>query len=284
MTREVVSRDLIKAGLHLASWVAPDYTIRMLAEHMGRPRPYPTRIADRVALGQALQFEVPFNNKRVRGWSWGTGSRQILLLHGWGGRGIQLRRFIAPLLSQGYRVVLFDFPAHGDSQGETTHLLDCIKSIEAVCKHWGHFDGAIAHSFGATALANALRRGAPIDRATLLAPMSNLPVGFRSWLTNWDIKKPMQNLVIQHFTDLVGMELEELSPQHFALEMKTPLLIVHDHGDPDVPHSQSDQLQQKWYGAKLLSTKKLGHFRILRDPQVINKIIGFISQLEEEVA
>ena len=284
MNKEKVSREVIKAGLHMASLVAPDYTIRLLGEHMGRPRPYPTRIGERVALAQALQFDIPFGEKRVRGWSWGAGPRQVLLLHGWGGRGIQLRRFIAPLLTQGYRVVLFDFPAHGDSQGETTHLLDCIKAIEAVCHHWGPFDGAIAHSFGATALANALRRGAPIERATLLAPMSNLPVGFQSWLAAWDIKKPLQNLIMQHFSEKVGMAIEELSPQHFALEMKTPLLIVHDLGDPDVPHSQSDQLQQRWYGSKLLSTENLGHFRILKDPKVINKIVGFISQPEEEVA
>ncbi|MCB0366836.1 MAG: alpha/beta hydrolase [Bdellovibrionaceae bacterium] len=279
-----MNKEMMKFGLHMAALIAPDFTLKKLGEHMQRPKPYPTRIRERVVLAQALEFKIPFGSQKVTGWSWGTSPRQVLLLHGWGGRGIQLRHFIAPLLAQGYRVVVIDFPAHGDSQGERTHLWEWVQVIQEVCKHWGPFDGAIGHSFGGTALTNALRRGAPIGRASLVAPMGNLPVSFDSWLSEWDLTPPLRRLVQEGFSELVGVEMEDLSPQHFALELKTPVLLVHDTQDPDIPHSQSDQLKQKWYGAKLLSTENLGHFKILKDPKVINEIIGFISQAEEEVA
>ncbi|MCC7404525.1 MAG: alpha/beta hydrolase [Bdellovibrionales bacterium] len=279
-----MNKEVIRLGLQVASWIAPDFTLRRVVDVLQRPRPYPTRVRERVALAQALEFRINFDDQQVTGWSWGTGPRQILLLHGWGGRGIQLRQFIAPLLSQGYRVVLIDFPAHGDSAGERTHLWQWIRAIEATCTHWGPFDGAIAHSFGATALVNAVRRGASVGRLSLVAPLSNLPLGFESWLRDYHVPPPLRRMILDQFSSTVGVEIEELSPQHFALEMKVPLLLVHDIQDPDVPYRQSDQLQQKWYGSRLLTTENLGHHKVLKDPHVINSIVSFVTDSEEEVA
>ena len=40
----------------------------------------------------------------------------VYLVHGWAGRGSQLAGFVEPLTAAGFRAVLFDAPAHGDSE------------------------------------------------------------------------------------------------------------------------------------------------------------------------
>jgi pimeloyl-ACP methyl ester carboxylesterase len=35
----------------------------------------------------------------------------VLLVHGWGGNAAQMRAFVFPLLSAGYRVIAYDRPA-----------------------------------------------------------------------------------------------------------------------------------------------------------------------------
>ena len=58
----------------------------------------------------------------------------ILCVHGWRGRGFQFRRFIEPLTAAGFRVAVFDAPAHGDGRRSTTlyEFTDTVLEIEKV--------------------------------------------------------------------------------------------------------------------------------------------------------
>src|SRR5512139_2122033 len=70
-----------------------------------------------LASGEA--FTLRGAGRRLAAWSWGDGPA-IVLAHGWGGRGSQMRAFVPPLLAAGYRAVVFDGPAHGLSGGLST--------------------------------------------------------------------------------------------------------------------------------------------------------------------
>ncbi len=62
-----------------------------------------------------------------------------------------------------------------------------------------------------------------------------------------------------------------------ARAMKVPLLIVHDEQDEDVPHRFGRAIAEEWPYASLLTTRGLGHRRILRDENVIAAATEFIS-------
>ena len=74
----------------------------------------PPRLAATPLPDGGRSFEVESLGAVVRGHVWGDGP-VVYLVHGWGGRGSQLASFVEPLLVAGFRVVMFDAPAHGDS-------------------------------------------------------------------------------------------------------------------------------------------------------------------------
>ena len=61
----------------------------------------------------------------------------MLLAHGWGGHAAQMRGFVFPLLSAGYRVIAYDQPAHGVSDGRLTGLPDFADVLAEVAWHHG---------------------------------------------------------------------------------------------------------------------------------------------------
>src|SRR5262245_44887536 len=78
---------------------------------------------------------------------WGWGSRDapaVLLAHGWGGYAAQMRRFVFPLLAAGYRVIAYDQPAHGVSDGTLTGLPDFADVLTEVASHHGNVKAIVA--------------------------------------------------------------------------------------------------------------------------------------------
>ena len=82
----------------------------------------------------------------------GAGARcdapAVLLAHGWGGHAAQMRGFVPRLLAEGFRVIAYDQPAHGLSEGKLTGLPDFAGALAAVAAHHGNVRHVIAHSLG----------------------------------------------------------------------------------------------------------------------------------------
>jgi hypothetical protein len=53
--------------------------------------------------------------------------------------------------------------------------------------------------------------------------------------------------------------------------------VVHDRGDTMVPWRQGAAFARHWPGARLLSTRGLGHGRILEDDAVARAAVDFIA-------
>jgi pimeloyl-ACP methyl ester carboxylesterase len=77
-------------------------------------------------------------------------------MHGWGGARAQMTGFVEPLLSAGYRVVAYDQPAHGESTGTATNILEITPTMDLVMQKEGPFESIIAHSFGTLITSYAL--------------------------------------------------------------------------------------------------------------------------------
>ena len=77
----------------------------------------------------------------------------VYLVHGWGGRGTQFATHVQPLVEAGFRVVMFDAPAHGDSDrgphGHLTNGVEFGRALDAVFAKFGPAHAVVAHSLGA---------------------------------------------------------------------------------------------------------------------------------------
>ena len=68
-----------------------------------------------------------------------------------GGNAAQMRPFVWPLVSAGYRVIAYDQPAHGVSGGKLTGLPDFADVFAELAWHYGRVKAVIGHSLGAAA-------------------------------------------------------------------------------------------------------------------------------------
>src|SRR5258708_30242259 len=135
-------------------------------------------------------------------WEGGGKSREapaVLLAHGWGGHAAQMRAFVFALLAAGYRVIGFDQPAHGLSEGRLTSLVDFADVLATVAAHHGPVHAVIAHSLGAAATAFALMRGLPVGNAVLISPPSDV-AGYSRRFARWHwipepVRRSMQSAI-----------------------------------------------------------------------------------------
>jgi pimeloyl-ACP methyl ester carboxylesterase len=241
------------------------------------PQPrYPS--AEVFDLLDARQSYVLHRGRHLATWRWGArDAPAVLLVHGWGGRATQMRRLVHPLLAAGYRVIAYDQPAHGLSEGRLTGLPDFADALTEVARHHGRVRAVIAHSLGGPAAAIAIAHGLPIERVVLISPPSDL-VGHSRRFARWfaipeRVRRSMQAAIEERF----GVRWADLELTRVAPRLRADALVIHDRGDAMVPWRHGAAVAQHWPGARLLSTRGLGHGRILEDDTVARAAADFIA-------
>jgi pimeloyl-ACP methyl ester carboxylesterase len=247
----------------------------------------PPRSADAAAaaldLIDARSSFVTHKGRAIATWRWGSrDAPAVLLAHGWGGHAAQMRAFVFPLLSAGFRVVAYDQPAHGISEGRLTGLPDFAEVLAEVAAYHGDIAAVIGHSLGAAAASLALAHGkARIRAAVLVSPPADM-VGYSRRFARWHwmpepVRRAMQTAIEERYGVLwESLDVTRLAARA-AARAKARALVIHDRDDRVVPWTQGAQIAHHWPGARLLSTDGLGHRRILEDERVTRAAADFVS-------
>ena len=224
---------------------------------------------------------------RVRGQVWGPADGHapvVYLVHGWGGLGSQLTAYVEPLVDAGHRVVLFDAPAHGDSEpgpsgAGRTHGVELGRALDAVAARFGPAHAVVAHSLGATATYLTLRYGwLGTDRLVLIAPMVEAATLFDAFQRALGFGERTRRAFDREVDEFVGVPVEEFDIRVQAAYVDPiPTLIVHDRQDRQTAYSLSAELADTLPDARLVTTDGLGHRRILRDPRVVAEVVEFLT-------
>ncbi len=270
-------RILVRGFSHLAPRMATKVASRIFL----RPPKSAMPLRERWWATEAEEMSVLYGGGHLAAWRWGWGGRRrVLLVHGWGGRGLQLGAMAQPLVEAGFDVIAYDAPGHGLSSGSRSSLPAMADAVGTMVRSLGGVDGIIAHSFGASACTNALARPQTtpdVQRLVYLSPATDM-VG-----------------LTEQFTDLVGfgphiaprlrrgierrfrVPFEEWQSLGIARRMHHPLLVVHDREDREVSFAEGEALTQAWPGAELQATEGLGHRRILQQPSVVERVVSFLD-------
>ncbi len=231
-------------------------------------------------LESVKRFDFPHKNLNIKGYSWGEGEKTALLVHGWGSRGTAMRNFAPTLVSNGYRVVTLDAPAHGDSSGKKVNPFLYAQVIAALIEHLGGVEMIIGHSFGGFSSAIMLSKVAPhiqVDQFICVASFtsSSIPFGeFKKVMRLPD--KVLHQMEMASFKQIgthpkEGNLLEIPRPQNIK-----QLILVHDKDDNVCDFQHSQDIYHHWKADFFIQTKDFGHFKILHSEAIIQKIIGFI--------
>src|SRR5256712_8387501 len=229
------------------------------------------------ALAGARRTIVQVGDSPVSVWTWGHGP-VVLLVHGWGGRGAQLARFVEALVASGCWVVTFDAPGHGASPEPRSSIVAFLTAIQAIDRALGPVCGVVAHSIGTVATARALYEGLGADAAVFIAPPADLVLQAHTILEALGFGRRARELMQERIERRLGVPWSALDVRGYAPDMRTPLLVVHDRDDAEVPWQDGAIVARGWPGAVLSTTGGLGHRRILRDPRRVSAATAFLAE------
>ncbi len=269
---------LLRAGLGALAGLDPSLAARALGRLFATPARSPRPERELRWLADAERREIVVDGRSLTLHVWGEPREPlVLLVHGWAGRGAQLGAFAEPLRQRGFNVAALDGPAHGASPGRQTNLLELRVTLGEVLRRLRP-DAVIAHSFGAAATTLAFAHGAPACPAVFLAPVHDVGRYLPFTAEGLGLSPEIAAACRRRFEHSLGVRWERLQPGRFMPWMDTPLLVAHDEADPEVPFDDGRVYAERWPGARLHPTRGLGHRRILRDPEVVQRATAFLLE------
>jgi len=260
-----------------ALWrVSPRHAIDRATRVLLTPPRHPFPDAELAAMEEASLLPVPMVPGRLIGWRWGrVRDPVVVLVHGWGGRGTQLKGFIDPLLERGFSVVAFDAPGHGMTGGGESSLPHFLLGLNAMLDHLGPVHAIVGHSVGAAVTAMVMAQRPAIGRAVLIAPAASLADSSRRIAAALQWPDALRSAVQRHIERRFGVRWSEFEAGRASGDQ--PLLVIHDRQDREVPFGEGHRYLNTWPRARLLETNGLGHRRVLDDSMVIQATADFIA-------
>ena len=264
------------------SRVAPSATSWAAERLFLTPPRFDAPALERDLLVRARRGAIRVAGRRIATWTWGAGPR-ILLVHGWGGRGSQLGAFVDPLVAHGFSVAWFDGPAHGASDGRSTTIPELAEVLGAVADALGPVRGIIAHSGGGVVSGWSIRRRllegfVDLPKAiALVAPPADFRGHFERFVRACGLSPSARARLERRLEARVGLAPEAFDLSRFAGDLPVDALVVHDREDAEVNWAEGAAIAAACPGAELLTTRGLGHRRILRDPIVVAHVTDFIA-------
>lgn len=213
--------------------------------------------------------------------AWSVGDGPIVaLVHGWGGRGVQMAPLAHDIAKKGYRCIFFDAGGHGDAGDERigfhTFIDDCSRLAESLNESifaW------IGHSAGGLGMMAARRlRGLEADRyACLAAPLyPYVPIDTLRKSTGvagevLELVKPI--LAAQFQSEWDNLVLGSA----YSPEPGKRLLLIYDRDDERVRPNDHEAIAPAWENICVVHTQGYGHNRILHAPEALTSVGSFVA-------
>lgn len=276
--RTTVLLSVVRFLFRSVQRISPSLASRMLARVFLTARRHPTPLREKRWLRGSRKLTIRSRRHRVSAWTKGNGP-VVLLVHGWEGRGSQMGAFADALAAVGFQVVTFDAPGHGESTGRTSSLVEMADAVEDVASEMGPVFAVVAHSAGTAASSIALDRGLAVEAALYIAPPLDLGDFLDTVARLLGLDSQIATLTQKRIERRFNVQWDDLKALHIAPRMSSPLVLIHDRHDRQVPWENSRTLAEAWPGARLISTSGLGHQRILNDPGVVTTVVEELRHL-----
>lgn len=278
-TKHVVPTKLklIRAAFKVGGVIAPALAARYALNIFRTPRK--RNIPEGAIFEKATWGKVAYQDFHLTTYTWDGDGQTVLLVHGWESSAERVAVLVEPLLAAGYRVVAFDGPAHGNSEGKYADPLEFAEAVVAVANSLGHVHGIIAHSLGAggTMFALAQYPDLDIDRVVIIGspePLRRYPNLFAETVQLPDsVYGRMQGM----YEKRIGAHMTETDVSLLTQRIRQQGLVIHDRKDLIVPFADAEAIVASWPNAQHYYTEGYGHRRILKRDDVAEQIVTFLQ-------
>ena len=245
------------------------------------PSRYEEKSQDREIIEWGNNYRIPFEGGELAVTTWGNSGPAVLLMHGWGGSRAQMTGFVDSLLFAGYRVVSYDQPAHGESDGRMTNLLEIAPTMDLIAKHEGPFYAIIAHSFGTLITSYALveRNFTPPSKLVYFGAFNQLLES----LPRFQVQAGLSDDLMDGFRDMLYENfdrdmLESINNERLTPHINIPALMFHDATDNVTPVEDSRAIARVWKHVRYIETEGLGHRGALQSKSIYEQVVKFLKE------
>ncbi len=273
----------IKYYLNLLSYIAPKYGGKIAVKIFQKVRIKKIKEIETDFYLKAKQFKIQRKNaEELHCYEFGNpNGKLIFLVHGWNSNAGSLTRFAFEFAKKKYRVISFDLPAHANTKGTHTNLYDCKNAFKDLLQYINpkmpfH---VISHSFGSAVIAFALSEtNNKADKIILLSANNRLKeifLEFQQFIG-------FNNTIFKHVAFWVkDIMKEDLSKMTIINRLKKvsfeEMLIIHDKSDKVIPYKNAIEIAKEINRVILKPFKKIGHYRMLWNKEVVNESLKFIQ-------
>lgn len=223
---------------------------------------------------QAKKDHILVAGKKVITMSFGEGE-PVILSHGWSGRGTQFWKFIEVFTSNGFQVITYDAPAHGQSTGRETSVIEFAEVIRQLSDKYKP-EILIGHSLGGVASLLAITQGVSVKNLVMIGSPSVPEYLISEFLERINGTQQSFKHIKEYVHQRTGRSFEDFMVSNLLNNVSNlNLLVVHDENDKEVPFVHALKTKEKYPEARLYKTKGLGHNRILKDQQVVEDVMRF---------
>ena len=265
----------------LASTTESQAVVKRVYRAFFSPGRYEVKPSEQEIINRSNNYRMPFDGGELAVSTWGSHGPAVLLMHGWGGARAQMTGFVNPLLDAGYRVVAYDQPAHGESDGKMTNLLEIAPTLERIVQREGAFHAILAHSFGTLITSYALveRHLPPPARLVYFGAFNRLMDSLPRFQVLARLPDPVMDGMRAMMYETFGRDrLESIIHERLAPHIDIPALMFHDANDDVTPLQDSRAIAHVWDSARLIETRGLNHRGALQAASIHEQVVGFLAE------
>lgn len=243
----------------------------------------PLRLAQQQLLDKAEHFQLSvtdtyFTKQELvfNGFKWGTGSRKILLTHGWSSKAADFSALLEELLKlEDIEIIAFDAPGNGSSPAELSNLILYIEAIKKIINQYGVPSTVIGHSLGAMANVIALQQAdIKPDVLISIAPVIKLKGLFCNMMNSVNVPENLQDDFFTSFQATFNRPASDYDlDTYYNFDQTLNHWIAFDEDDAVVNSAYLSTFLKERPWIKSENYKGAGHEKLIKHTPLLNDLI-----------
>ncbi len=249
----------------------------------------PVRYPVNLLLDEAVQFSLKaldayFTQTELgfNGFMWGTGSRKILLTHGWASKAADFYQLITALREiPDTQIIAFDAPGNGSSEADRSNLLIYVQAIKAIIGKYGEPDVLIGHSLGTMANVITLNETGINPKLLIsLTPLIHLKENFKATLDANDVPPEAQEVFYADFRRVFNNVFSNFTlDARYQFDAGLNHWIAYDEDDKIAPYPYLEQFLSTRNFISSKAYNGAGHDKILIEPSMIADVVEMVKEV-----
>lgn len=274
--------ELMKKGILALQYVSPRKASEVIWNHFTKPgKPHFTE-AQQQLLSSAKVSKHSYFGYDIVGYRWGTGTKKVLLGHGWRSKTLDFRSMIQRLIDQGYTVEGLDMKAHGQSGGRHTALPEFRDILKNHYVQNGPYDAVIGYSMGGLAsgiMLSELSQDFRPKQLFLIAAPPFTRYFFQEAIKQVGCKEEVYNEMCQLVEANYHQPIDYFDLRTKLDQLKSmDLHLIYDENDEMVPFKSGlDFAASIPADINLVHTKGLGHYKIISHFEIVSYVLRSLA-------